>query len=163
MMAIGIAFLAVAPIDRYPKSFVFKFPIDPFLNLVRKLIRRGRCGRNRGRNRNSGSSRCRCRERGRRSRRFWRGGRCLCVDRQHQPKSGGAAKNKCFHSFHLLMGCRLKGKWIQESLTLSGQRWRFAKARPELDLRYLSNATAVFSATNAKYATISHGANFAVC
>src|SRR5437773_7512100 len=44
-----------------------------------------------------------------------------------------------------------------------GQRWRFAKARPEPDLRYLSNATAVFSATNAKYATISHGANFAVC
>src|SRR5207248_610329 len=138
-----------------------EFAIDPFLNLVRKLIRRGRCGRNRGRNGNSGSSRCR--ERGRRSRRFWRGGRCLCVDGQHQPKSGGAAKNKCFHSFHLLMRCRLKGKWIQKSFTLLGQRWRFAKTRPEPDLRYFSNAMAVFSVTNAKYATISHGANFAVC
>src|SRR5207237_4879824 len=161
MMALDIVFLAVAPIDRDPKSFVFKFAIDPFLDLVRKLIGRGRCRRNRGRSGNSGSSRCR--ERGRRSRRFRRSGRCLCVDGQHQAKNSGTAKNKCFHSFHLLMRCRLSGKWIQKSFTLLGQRWRFAKARPEPDLRYLSNAMAVFSATNAKYATISHGANFAVC
>jgi len=112
-MALDIVFLAVAPIDRDPKSFVFKFAIDPFLDLVRKLIGRGRCRRNRGRSGNSGSSRCR--ERGRRSRRFRRSGRCLCVDGQHQAKNSGTAKNKCFHSFHLLMRCREKRVRIQKN------------------------------------------------
>src|SRR5204862_518748 len=47
MMAIGMGFLAIVPIDGDRESLVFKFAIDPFLNLVRKLIGRGRCCRNR--------------------------------------------------------------------------------------------------------------------
>src|SRR5207253_1745915 len=50
MMAIDIVLLAVAPIDGDPKALVFKFAIDPFLDLVRKLIGRGSRRRNRGGN-----------------------------------------------------------------------------------------------------------------
>ncbi|PYK72442.1 MAG: hypothetical protein DME44_04355, partial [Verrucomicrobia bacterium] len=38
-------------------------------------------------------------------------------DGQHQPKSDGAAKNECFHSFHLPMRCRKKPLRIQENET----------------------------------------------
>src|SRR6476646_10015546 len=131
MMAIGMGFLAIVPIDGDRESFVFKLTLDPFLNLVGKLIGRGRCCRKRGRNgsrrrcRDWGHcrdwGRCRGRERGRRSRRFWRGARCLCVDGQHQATSRGAAKNKCFHSFHLSMRCRDKPVRIQKNDLLSSK------------------------------------------
>src|SRR5437763_6695884 len=119
MMAIGMGFLAIVPIDGDRESLVFKFAIDPFLNLVRKLIGRGRCCRNRGRNGCRG--RYRGRERGRRSRRFWRGARCLCVDGQHQAKSSGATQNICFHSFHLSMRCREKPVRIQKNDLVSSK------------------------------------------
>src|SRR2546423_2532853 len=131
MMAIGIGFLAVVPIHGDRESFVFKLAIDPLLDLVRKLIGRGRCCRKCGRNRNSGSSRCRCREHGRRSWRFWRGGRCLCVDGQHQAKSNGAAKNKCFHSFHLPMRCRERRVRIQKNSLLSSKLEEHALSCPK--------------------------------
>jgi len=38
MMTIGMGFLAVVPINGDRESFVFKFAIDPLLNLVSKLI-----------------------------------------------------------------------------------------------------------------------------
>ena len=125
MMAMGIGFLAIVPIDGDRESLVFKFAIDPFLNLVRKLIGRGRCCRNRGRNGCRGRcrdrGRRRSRERGRRSRRFWRGARRLCVDGQHQTKSSGATKNICFHSFHLSMRCREKPVRIQNNDLVSSK------------------------------------------
>src|SRR4026208_2021579 len=158
MMTMGIGFLAIVPIDGDRESLVFKFAIDPFLNLVRKLIGRGRCCRNRGRNgsrgrcrdrgrrrdwgrgscaRNGGGrgvrgrcrdggrrrdwGRCRGRERRRRSRRFWRGARCLCVDGQDQAKSSGATKSICFHSFHLSMRCREKPVRIQQNDLVSSK------------------------------------------
>src|SRR5437016_4979795 len=119
MMAMGVRFLAIVPIDGDRESFVFKFAIDPLLDLVGKLIGCGRCRRNHGGNGSQGRSRSR--ERGRRSRRFWRGGRCLCVDGQHQAKSSGAAKNKCFHSFHLSMRCREKPVRIQNNDLVSSK------------------------------------------
>src|SRR5437868_14150499 len=130
MMAIGMGFLAIVPIDGDRESLVFKFAIDPFLNLVRKLIGRGRCCRNRGRNGCRGRCRdrrrCRGRERGRRSWRFWRGARCLCVDGQHQAKSSGATQNICFHSFHLSMRCREKPVRIQKNDLVSSKFERYA-------------------------------------
>jgi hypothetical protein len=37
MMAMGIGFLAIVPIDGDRESLVFKFAIDPFLNLVLQI------------------------------------------------------------------------------------------------------------------------------
>src|SRR4029079_14908899 len=125
MMAMGIGFLAIVPIDGDRETLVFKFAIDPFLNLVRKLIGCGRCCRNRGRNGCQGRcrdwGRCRGRERGRQSRRSWRGTRCLCVDGQDQAKSSGATKSICFHSFHVSMRCREKPVRIQNNDLVSSK------------------------------------------
>ena len=41
MMAPGIGVLAIVSIHGDPETLVLKFSVDPFLNLVRKLIGRG--------------------------------------------------------------------------------------------------------------------------
>src|SRR4029077_19662047 len=50
-----------------------------------------------------------------------RGARCLCVNGQRQATSRGAAKNKCFHSFHLSMRCREKPVRIQKNDLVSSK------------------------------------------